>query len=236
MAAATIEARRWSFRKYQEIWKGHRAGAVGWARQEITGYHHAVAETWQTFGASTDTHRARTASTSRIPGSRTGAGMAACRAGIRRACGGRAARRAGRSGASRHSVPEPIPESPLAVPVLGEPTADDSRAALDDLTRPAILAPEPVPESLLAVPVLGAPTADDSRAVLDDLTKYSLARRDPATKTFLLHRLILDVTRRGLTQSQTERRHLTDMRRWAGSTRPSLAMHRMSGLGRSWTR
>jgi hypothetical protein len=48
MAAATIEARRWSFRKYQEIWKGHRAGAVGWARQEITGYHHAVAETWQT--------------------------------------------------------------------------------------------------------------------------------------------------------------------------------------------
>ena len=42
MAAATIEARGWSFTKYQEIWQGNRARVVGWARPEITGYHHAV--------------------------------------------------------------------------------------------------------------------------------------------------------------------------------------------------
>jgi hypothetical protein len=43
MAAATVEARSWSFTKYQEIWHGNRARVIGWARQEITGYHHAVA-------------------------------------------------------------------------------------------------------------------------------------------------------------------------------------------------
>ena len=48
MAAATIEARGWSFAEYREVWQGNRARVVGWARQEITGYHHAVAETWQT--------------------------------------------------------------------------------------------------------------------------------------------------------------------------------------------
>jgi hypothetical protein len=48
MAAATIDARGLSFAKYQEMWQGYRARVVGWARPEITGYHHAVAETWQT--------------------------------------------------------------------------------------------------------------------------------------------------------------------------------------------
>ena len=134
MAAATIEARGWSFTKYQEIWQGNRARVVGWARPEITGYHHAVAETWQA------------------------------------------------------SVDQLTP------------------AARDLLQRLAFLAPEPVPESLLDVPVPGATTADDPHAALDDLTKYSLATRDPATETFLLHRLILDVTRRGLAQAGTERR------------------------------
>jgi Domain of unknown function (DUF4062) len=47
MTAATIEARTLSFTKYHEIWQGNRARVVGWARPEITGYHHAVAETWQ---------------------------------------------------------------------------------------------------------------------------------------------------------------------------------------------
>jgi hypothetical protein len=46
MAAATIDARGLSFAKYQEMWQGYRARVVGWARPEITGYHHAVAETW----------------------------------------------------------------------------------------------------------------------------------------------------------------------------------------------
>jgi hypothetical protein len=47
-AAATIERLRCSFRRYLEIWRSNRDRVVGWARPEITGYHHAVAATWQT--------------------------------------------------------------------------------------------------------------------------------------------------------------------------------------------
>jgi hypothetical protein len=47
-AAATIERLRIGFRRYLEIWRGNREKVVGWARPEITGYHHAVASTWQT--------------------------------------------------------------------------------------------------------------------------------------------------------------------------------------------
>ena len=50
----------------------------------------------------------------------------------------------------------------------------------------------------------GAATTDDPHAALDDLTNYSLAKRDPETETFLLHRLILDVNRRGLAQAGTK--------------------------------
>jgi hypothetical protein len=48
MAAATIDARGLSFAAYRKLWEGNRARVVGWASQAITGYHHAVAETWQT--------------------------------------------------------------------------------------------------------------------------------------------------------------------------------------------
>jgi hypothetical protein len=47
-AAATIERLRCGFRRYLEIWQGNREKVVGWAQPEITGYHHAVAPTWQT--------------------------------------------------------------------------------------------------------------------------------------------------------------------------------------------
>src|SRR5271165_2908847 len=47
-AAATIEKLRCGFRRYLEIWQSNRDKVVGWARPEITGYHHAVAVTWQT--------------------------------------------------------------------------------------------------------------------------------------------------------------------------------------------
>jgi hypothetical protein len=47
-AAATIDKLRCGFRRYFEIWQGNRERVVGWARPEITGYHHAVAATWQT--------------------------------------------------------------------------------------------------------------------------------------------------------------------------------------------
>jgi hypothetical protein len=47
-AAATIGKLRCGFRRYLEIWRSSREKVVGWARSEITGYHHAVAATWQT--------------------------------------------------------------------------------------------------------------------------------------------------------------------------------------------
>src|SRR5262249_21950823 len=47
-AAATIEKLRCGFRRYLELWQSNREKVVGWARPEITGYHHAVAATWQT--------------------------------------------------------------------------------------------------------------------------------------------------------------------------------------------
>jgi tetratricopeptide (TPR) repeat protein len=46
--AATIDKLRCGFRRYVEIWRSNRDKVVGWARPEITGYHHAVAVTWQT--------------------------------------------------------------------------------------------------------------------------------------------------------------------------------------------
>ena len=48
MAAATIEARGLGFVAYRALWQGNRARVVGWADKKITGYHHAVAETWRT--------------------------------------------------------------------------------------------------------------------------------------------------------------------------------------------
>jgi tetratricopeptide (TPR) repeat protein len=47
-AAATIDKLRCGFRRYLELWQSNRDRVVGWARPEITGYHHAVAATWQT--------------------------------------------------------------------------------------------------------------------------------------------------------------------------------------------
>jgi tetratricopeptide (TPR) repeat protein len=54
-----------------------------------------------------------------------------------------------------------------------------------------------VPEFLLDVPAPGT-ARKDARAALDDLATYSLATRDPEGDAFLVHRLVQDVTRRGL--------------------------------------
>jgi hypothetical protein len=129
MAAATIEARQLSFSQYRTIWQGNRARVIGWADQEITGYHHAVAETWQT-----------------------------------------------------------------SVDQLTEP----GRALLE---RVSFLAPEPVPMFLLK---------REDVAALDDLATYSLATRNPADATFLVHRLVQDVTRRGLEASGRTLDRLTE--------------------------
>ena len=47
-AAATIDKLRCGFRHYLGIWRSNRDRVVGWAQPEITGYHRAVAATWQT--------------------------------------------------------------------------------------------------------------------------------------------------------------------------------------------
>jgi tetratricopeptide (TPR) repeat protein len=141
MAAATIEARGLGFAGYRTLWQGNRARVVGWADQKITGYHHAVAETWRT-------------SVDQL------------------------------SEAGRHL-----------------------------LERLAFLAPDPVPESLLEVPVPGA-EAVDTAAALDDLAAYSLVRRDIDSGTLLVHRLVQDVTRRGLDAAGTTTARLTEALGW----------------------
>jgi tetratricopeptide (TPR) repeat protein len=141
MAAATIEARGLGFAAYRALWLGNRARVVGWAGEKITGYHHAVAETWQT-----------------------------------------------------------------SVDQLSE-------AARHLLERLAFLAPDPVPGFLLDVAVPGA-EAKDATAALDDLAAYSLVTRDVEGETFLVHRLVQDVTRRGLEASGTTAARLTESLGW----------------------
>ena len=141
MAAATIDARGLSFAAYRKLWEGNRARVVGWASQKITGYHHAVAETWQT------------------------------------------------------SVDQ---------------LSADGRALLERL---AFLAPEPVPYSLLAVPVPGV-EGEDPEAALDDLAAYSLVRRGAEDGPFLVHRLVQDVTRRGLEKEARGKARLVEALEW----------------------
>ena len=148
MAAATIEARRLSFAQYREMWAGSRARVIGWAQQEITGYHHAVAEAWD--------------------------------ASVRQ----------------------------LTAP---------GRRLLDRL---AFLAPDPVPASLLDVPVPGVEAQEEAHAALDDLAAYSLATRDAEGGAFLVHRLVQDVTRRGVEQAGTARERLAEALGWVNAAVP----------------
>ncbi len=142
MAAATIQARKLTIAGYQALWQGNRKRVVGWARPEITGYHHAVAETWQT------------------------------------------------------SVDQLTPEGRML------------------LERLSFLSPEPVPVSLLDVKRPGTPDDEDAHAALDNLATYSLASRDPVDGSFLVHRLVLDVTRRGLTVAGTDKARLPEALHW----------------------
>jgi hypothetical protein len=63
--------------------------------------------------------------------------------------------------------------------------------------RLAWLAPEKVPEALLDVPIPGA-EAENLRDAYDDLAAYSLVTRDAEGPSFLVHRLVQDVTRRSV--------------------------------------
>ena len=84
------------------------------------------------------------------------------------------------------------------------------------LERLAWLAPDPVPESLLAVPVPDTP-AEDTRRALADLASWSLVTRDSAKRTFTTHRLVLDVTRRGLINAGTDKPRLTQALAWVNA-------------------
>jgi tetratricopeptide (TPR) repeat protein len=144
MAAATIEARGLGFAAYRTLWQGNRARVIGWADQKITGYHHAVAETWQT-----------------------------------------------------------------SVDQLTE-------AGRHLLERLAFLAPDPVPASLLDVPVPGV-ELEDVGAALDDLAAFSLVTRDVDSGTFVVHRLVQDVTRRGLAEAGTTMARLPEALGWVNA-------------------
>ena len=84
------------------------------------------------------------------------------------------------------------------------------------LERLAFLAPDPVPEFLLDVPVPAA-DAEDAHAALDDLATYSLATRDPEGNAFLVHRLVQDVTRRGLDEAGMATQRLTEALGWVNA-------------------
>jgi tetratricopeptide (TPR) repeat protein len=144
MAAATIEARELGFAAYRALWQGNRARVIGWADQKVTGYHHAVAETWRT-----------------------------------------------------------------SVDQLTE-------AGRHLLERLAFLAPDPVPGFLLEVPVPEV-EAEDAAAALDDLAAYSLVTRDVDRETFVVHRLVQDVTRRGLAEADTTMARLTEALGWVNA-------------------
>jgi tetratricopeptide (TPR) repeat protein len=141
MAAATMRARQLSFAQYRAIWGNNRSRVIGWAKPEITGYHHAVAETWRT-------------SVDQL------------------------------SGSGRHL-----------------------------LELLAFLAPDPVPAFLLDLPVPNV-AFEDSHAALDNLATYSLATRDPDGDTSLVHRLLQDVTRRGLAEAGVATARLIEALGW----------------------
>ena len=92
MAAATMRARRFTFAQYRAIWRGNRARVIGWA-QAITGYHHAVAETWQTSVDQLGPRGAAAAGAAGLPGARSAAGVPAGRPGAGGGGGGRAGAR-----------------------------------------------------------------------------------------------------------------------------------------------
>ena len=56
--------------------------------------------------------------------------------------------------------------------------------------------------------------AEDALAALDDLAAYSLATRDSQGQAFLVHRLVQDVTRRGLEEAGTATARLTEALGW----------------------
>jgi tetratricopeptide (TPR) repeat protein len=97
------------------------------------------------------------------------------------------------------------------------------------LERLAWFAPEPIPNFLLELPVPDA-AEDDLNDALANLADYSLARRDPDSQEFSVHRLVQDVTRRGLA-AQARQRSLAEALAWV-----NVAFAGNPGDVRTWPR
>jgi DNA-binding response OmpR family regulator/tetratricopeptide (TPR) repeat protein len=125
---------------------------------------------------------------------------------------------------------ESITHYPRAVAVAWQTSVDQLKknsrnAALRLLARLSWLALEPVPYFLLEIPlpedsigrreVKGQPqdSTQDQFEALDDLAGLSLVRRDSENSEFRVHRLVQDVTRRGLTD-EMRRSSLIETLRW----------------------
>jgi tetratricopeptide (TPR) repeat protein len=83
------------------------------------------------------------------------------------------------------------------------------------LERLAWLAPEKMPEPLLDVPIPGA-HAENLHEAFNDLAAYSLVTRDAEGPFFLIHRLVLDVTRRSLA-AEARQHSLVEALGWIGA-------------------
>ena len=89
----------------------------------------------------------------------------------------------------------------------------DARALLERL---AFLAPDPVPAFLLDVDAPGA-GAGEARRGLRGLAAYSLVVAADDGSGFTVHRLVQDVTRRGLEQAGTARERLVEALGWVNA-------------------
>jgi len=111
---------------------------------------------------------------------------------------------------------ERITKYPRAVAVTWQTSVNQlTPAGRRLLERLAWFAPEPMPNFLLEVPVPDV-AADDLAEALANLADYSLARRNPDKQEFSVHRLVQDVTRRGLAE-QDRRRSLIEALAWVNA-------------------
>ncbi|HEY1934381.1 MAG TPA: DUF4062 domain-containing protein, partial [Acetobacteraceae bacterium] len=94
---------------------------------------------------------------------------------------------------------------------------DDAARAL--LERLAFLAPDPVPAFLLDVAAPGVAAGEARRGLrgLRGLAAYSLVKAAEDGSAFTVHRLVQDVTRRGLEQAGTARQRLVEALGWVNA-------------------
>ncbi len=111
---------------------------------------------------------------------------------------------------------ERITKYPRAVAVTWQTSVNQlTPAGRRLLDRLAWFAPEPIPNFLLEVPVPDV-VGDDLADALANLADYSLARRNPEKQEFSVHRLVQDVTRRGLVDEE-RRRRLVEALAWVNA-------------------